>query len=1123
MESEEGSDSTSLHSLQSLTLRFRSMLYHCILQGISSQISSANDRVNAGLPTVITNSLKYVAVGTSHGYVLAFDTEQKLCWCSHDNISNDQGAISALAFNLDSTRLLVGFERGYILMLDTSTGDVLRRLPDAHAPQTAVLQLRFTSSNSLALIGDSSGCVFSLNFSRRLGVRSWDSKCLFSGARGEVCCFEPLTQAPDMLGQFIVVALATLSKIIIITVKPRLRVLYSHQLPRIPTSLPVISWQLVLVGKSWQPVLAWGRGSELNYTRITFAGVNKNKMKLSSLRSVQLSYSMTAIHWIGNRHLAILDTGENLRLVEVRTQKELEFLELNSAGLVYSSAHFKALAVGGGVSEAFALAGDRACYNSLSSRGDQLLVLGTRAVHMVKLRTWHERLLYLSDQGRWTEALNLAADEGMNREKSTTALLEKYLISLSKHFMEKESIAAAINCCVKLQKNEVLCNGLWDVISTDHANRELFFTIVTDHVNCGALTHLSPSVTQALVAYLNEKSDLIALKNLILSLDLSCLDLHQVLSICKKRKLYEAWIHITTKTINDYTGPLTEFLDELTPDNHALGNTLLVYISACLAGLGYPKGSIPKDEILRVKFDVLRCLEALHSVSAREDEQTYPYLRALLKYNIRECLNVIKLAFTENEFSGEMGLLQRQRLMEILMLIVSPPEFDESQITILACFIARLVTSNNLKVEEKNLNTVIDSLTNITEKPLSQRDHNEREQAWLDLLNARKLNHFDTDQLLEIALQSNCFKVAEYVYELKQDYSHILACYLKDPDRKNDVFNYIVNYVNDTDRSIRDQFLDNFESLIAIDCKKCMDIVIEHFVESIEDLYNLLDGDDLYVFSRELILNEVKISPKMAETYLELMCTRDVDAVCSFLQMGFCRVEKALEITQRNKIHSAAALLLEQMGEFRKALDLLLEHNLTDLAVDLCIRGADHLDSETSQSLWLALLKYPRTSNNYSLRQLLHSAAPHVPPAQLLELVSDANFGDIKSILKGILTDCQHDIDVLTTTLKLLGKDLHQGLAKTLCASGKGLSVARTICNMCQSHLKQVKSEEQVISVWGCGHIFHGNCINLEDKICPVCRNEAVSIELNVIPKVQKEEHFDGSSQQARPDLEGHF
>lgn len=241
-------------------------------------------------------------------------------------------------------------------------------------------------------------------------------------------------------------------QVIVITIKPKLRVLFSQQLARSPTSLPLLSWQLVPVGKTWQPVLAWGRGVELNYTRIVFTVVNSNRIRVSGLRQVRLPYTLAALHWLGPRHLAILDTSENLRLIEVRTQRELEILELTSAGLVYSSAHFKALAIGGGVSEAFALAGERACYNSLSSRGEQLLVLGTKAVHMVKLRTWHERLMYLSDQGRWSEALNLAAEEGIHREKSTAALLERYLENLDKQQTDKDSLTAAINCCVKLKK-----------------------------------------------------------------------------------------------------------------------------------------------------------------------------------------------------------------------------------------------------------------------------------------------------------------------------------------------------------------------------------------------------------------------------------------------------------------------------------------------------------------------------------------------------------------------------------------------------------------------------------------------------------------------------------------------
>ncbi|XP_030753791.1 vacuolar protein sorting-associated protein 8 homolog [Sitophilus oryzae] len=1129
MESEEGSDTVSLHSFQSMTTRFRSMMSHCVLQGVSTQVSSALERVNAGLPTVITNSLKFVAIGTSHGYILVFDSEQNLCWCYHDVIMLDQGAVSALAFNLESTRILVGYERGFISMLDAKTGDLVRKLPDAHAPQTAVLHLRFTFLSNFALCGDSSGCVFSLGFGRRLGVRTWDSKCLFSGARGEVCVFEPLIQGHDInfLSRHILVAMATLSKVIVISVRPRLKVHFSQQLPKISTSLPLISWQLVSIGKAFQPVLAWGRGNCLHYTRLitNFSSNSNNRIRLMPLRNVQLPYTLTALHWLGTRHLALLDTNENLRLIEVRTQRELELLELSNAGLVYNSAHFKALAVGGGVSEAFALAGERACYNSLSSRGTQLLVLGTKAVHMVKLRTWPERIFYLSDQGRWSEALNLATEEGLNKESFTLELLRRYLESLNQNTVDKDSLTAAINCCVRLEKIDILCDDLLEAVSIDPNNLDWYYTLLTDHICNGGLKILWPSVCQTLVTNLEHKDPQL-LESVLLSLDISCLDLHQVLTVCKRLKLYNAWIHITTKTLGDYAGPLIEFLCELTPDNNRLGNTMLVYVSSCLAGLGYPTGTIPENDIPRVKYDVLRCLETLHSVNGKSDEGSYPYLRALLRYNTRECLNVVELAFTEAEFSGEMGLLQRQRLICILLEIVSPPEFTDNQIINLACFISRLVISNNLTIDEAMLNSVIKSLTDVSRDTLSLRDHAEKEQAWIDLLEANKLSHFDKDELLRMALKSKCYRVAERMYVLQKDYGNILQCYLNDTVRRNEVFNYIISYIDVPERCVAEQFLVHFKDLLAINCENTVDSVIEYFPDKLETFCEIVDSENELRFSflKGLVSNDVKLPYSIAEHYLEEVCIRDKSDACDFVSTNMCRIEEALIITRKYEANSATALLLEQSGEWMEALNILIVNDLIDEAVALCIRGAEHIDPEGAQKLWLTLLQSKRSVKKTSLRQLLHAAAPHVPPSQLLDLVSNAHYGDIKQLVQGMLNDYKHDIDLLKASFKVLDTDLHSELAKKLHANGKGVSVSNLTCNLCQKSLSYRKELQTSLSihVWSCGHCFHTNCVRASESndACLICRTKA-----KLYPKAKKDSNknqYRGRSI-LRPDLEGHF
>ncbi|KAL3276254.1 hypothetical protein HHI36_020969 [Cryptolaemus montrouzieri] len=1124
MESEEGSaDNASVHSFQSMETKLHSVLSHCILQGISSQIISAGDRVDAGMPTVITNSVRYIAVGTSHGYILNFNPEQNLCWCCHDFNAGDQGAISSLAFNLDSTRLLAGYERGYVLMIDAGNGDVLRRLPDAHAPQTAVLHLRYTFMNNLALCGDSSGCIFTLTFNRRLGVRSWDSRCLFSGATGEVCIFEPLVHGYDLhfLSRNVLVAMATMSKVIVISIRPHIKCLFSQPLPKMSNSLPQITWQLISIGKMYQPVLAWGRGNELNFTRLI---IHESKnIKLMSLRNVQLGYNSISIQWLGTQHLALIDTSENLHLLDVRSQKELEVIELESAELVYNSAHFKALAVGGCVSEAFSVAGEKACYNSISSRGDQLLILGTKAVHIIKLRSWPERLMYLSERGRWADALNLAAEEGANREKFASFLLLRYLESLNQNVVDKDSLVAAVNCCVKLNKVDILCNELWEAVSNDYYNQDWYYFLLIEHIVNGKLTSLTPFIAQSLVSHL-EKKDVQTLENVLLILEISCLDLHQVLTICKKYKMYNAWIHITTKTIGDYTSPLTEFLSELTPANQRLGNTMLVYVSSCLAGLGYPNGNIPKEEITRVKFDILRCLEALHSINGSQNEKTYPYLRALLKFNMRECLNVIELAFTEVEFSGEMGLLQRQRLVQILMEIVKPPEFSDSEEINLACFICRLVTSNKLNLEDSFLSRIFQILMGKTSKSIKLRDHMEREQSWLDLMATNRLKDESYDVLLKAALDARCFRVAEKLYELQGDYSDILRCYLDDVIRKNEVFGYVVRHIEDDARSVREQFLVHFKELVAIDSKKTVGIVNEHFSDLIEQFCEMLEDDDdsRYLFLRELISCDIKLPSRIAEIYLELLCRNNTEQVRNFVELGLCRMEEALEITKKYRVHAATALLLEQGGEWLEALELLLEHNLVDHALSLCIRGAEHLDSEGAQKLWMVLLQHEKSSENMSLRQLLHATAPHIPPAQLLELVSNVKFGDVRVSLQGILNDYVHDIHMHSTTLKLLSKDIQQGLARALARHRRGVFFSTT-CSTCHGSLSSPRNGDAVaVSAWGCGHCFHQSCAvgsDAEQATCPACKTKT-----SLLPRCPTTNGRAPSvNTRVRPDLEGHF
>lgn len=429
-----------------------------------------------------------------------------------------------------------------------------------------------------------------------------------------------------------------------------------------------------------------------------------------------------------------------------------------------------------------------------------------------------------------------------------------------------------------------------------------------------------------------------------------------MLKICKKLGLYDAWIHITTKTLGDYTSPLTEFLAELTPDNHRLGNTMLVYVSACLGGLGYPTGTVPEEDVSRVKYDILRCLETVHSINGGGDEPKYPYVYALLKYNTRECLNVVELAFSEAEFSGEMGLLQRRRLVGILMEVVTPSEFSVSsfteattshaatfsfqgsQIVTFACFVTKLVVSDSLEADDGMLDAVVRHLTQTPRDCLTLRDHGEREQAWLDLLAADKLSRFSTQDLLETALKSKCYRVAEHLYERLGDYTDILSCYLNDPVRRSEAFNYVLDYVSNEERRVEQQFLSNFLRLAATSGEKAAEIAVEFFPHLVETFSEMLDGDPelQFDFLGHVVNSDLKLPAAIAERYLEQLCVRDVAAVRGYVQLTLCRKERALEITRRYGAHEATALLLEHAGEWQEALELLLENGMVRRCAFVC-------------------------------------------------------------------------------------------------------------------------------------------------------------------------------------------
>ncbi|CDS37612.1 vacuolar protein sorting associated protein 8 [Echinococcus multilocularis] len=475
------------------------------LKGVHTRLLNAQLRENCGSPSCISLQ-NFVAVGTNNGFIFVFDRRQELQLCidtSTTEVGSGQGPITSLSQNLSSSRLLSGFASGRIVMWQLTKGDSatticedienddgeeekshpeagesktknqwagisLRIIDDAHANGQSVIFCAFTSLPTVAVSVDSSGSAYEMDFRRGILGRSTLSACFFSGSHGEICAISPLrpTHASDLLQNYqrqpvlrallgsAMVAMASFTKVIVIVLKPKFRVIFWQHLKGPPSCLPLLAWCWCIPdateSKSDESAafLGFARASTLYIARISTRSLSPHAEVPSDacvfglrgrqflhqfqlLRTISLDRRVVALHFFTLDHLAILDSEEILRLYDVSTEQEVESLNLTTIEISYNSSAFKALTIGVTVSKALTCASERACANSITSAGGKLLVLGKNGISMLVLKSWKERAISLFRAGRIEEALTSCRQ--VLQEGSPTPDLQESLLQVLTH------------------------------------------------------------------------------------------------------------------------------------------------------------------------------------------------------------------------------------------------------------------------------------------------------------------------------------------------------------------------------------------------------------------------------------------------------------------------------------------------------------------------------------------------------------------------------------------------------------------------------------------------------------------------------------------------------------------
>lgn len=394
------------------------------------------------------------------------------------------------------------------------------------------------------------------------------------------------------------------------------------------------------------------------------------------------------------------------------------------------------------------------------------------------------------------------------------------------------------------------------------------------------------------------------------------------------------------------------------------------------------------------------------------------------------------------------------------------------------------------------------------------RQHVEREEAWLQLIDSDCLTHIPTAEHLKMAQSAKCYRVIENLMEKRKMYHEMLSCYIGDPYRNSELWGYVKKHIGTPSRKVYEQLLEHFERCVEISCEEITRIIIDNFLPQLDRFIRLLEHNEpsLYVFLDQLNKHQVQMELNDCETYLQLLCKYNAENVETFLQSNEnYRIENALEIVKAFQLTACSIYLYEKQGDFQSAFDLSMEllkeapestsEGRALIVSALCSRASLVLPESQREKLWFTFLRLilPRPDLTQITRSILHAASGHVNLTNLVQLVlasgtSTGNFGDIKHLLVGMLSNSRYETLLLRTTSKVLGRDLHDLFVKEKKAASQGLFIKSIKCVVCRIRLY---NQQDVVVFGSCSHVVHHNCLVEQLAVCPRCG--ATSEEKNLV------------------------
>ncbi|KAJ5630059.1 hypothetical protein N7528_003716 [Penicillium herquei] len=829
-----------------------------------------------------------------------------------------------------------------------------------------------------------------------------------------VLSFSPLPlgnveQPSDSLG---LVALLTPYLLVIVSTTPVAQT--QHKAPR-PKEVPAHS---AMTGAlAWFPAIKLkGKDSQTSNTKLVYCWSNvltvlevteaETDEPVDRDRPPSLVFSarsrwkadepIVAVQWLSRSVLAVFTITQRLLILEDYTMHVTDSIDLVSrhvyhADLFSSQLHSlveqldeQDTSMHGVVADAF--------YMSFRSYKGRLFLLGYNEALVGSLSNWADRLLALMEAGDFIGAIRLATsfytgaaekltvglpeEDALRQPLVQEKLLEMISASLKYAFgrnaeanngrlenQQLEELAGvSVTACIYMADEEFL----WDEVFTwfeENESAGILMDVLEPRIVDGTIRSLPPTAVKALINHFVVTHSPGRLEEIICLLDTTTMDIDQLTTLCKQHNLYDAYIYVWNRCLQDYVGPLEELIRMIPqPERLVNGNyanemirqtnamKIFPYLSFILTGRIYPTGDeMEETEAFRAKTAVYQYLFSgqISDTDARtpDSDDMFWQLKAILKFDTSSFMSMFNEAFEDaflNEPEAEDSLpsgvsINRQYLISILLQVMDA-SFSPSDTIYLDMFVARNLPKypQYILLSGTTLHQVLVRLCQYPEPDMLEDCE----------LSAEYLLSFyhppDIQSMVPLFKEARFFRILKSTYRSEKQYAEWILTYLDDPVDKSAIFTALHDCLRSGSSLGKKQRKEVVEvvkthaaEIAQIDVKRAAQTMQSLAPETHATFLQVLEQDALSQYQYLLMLvdqSEGQLSSVenwMIERYVQLLCKFNPSHIADFvdgLRVGDIHLDQLLPYIEESGAIDAAVILLARQGQLRPALDRLVAH-----------------------------------------------------------------------------------------------------------------------------------------------------------------------------------------------------